>query len=459
MKNSKKLKLIFQILICILIILIGMVGIYTKQSNMYKNLLPHKYALASDINETTILEFEVDDTKEKVYYDKDGKEVDASTVTDKNKKDYEEKEFPVNAQENLNSNNYNESANIMKKRLKLLGVDQYQLDLDEQTGKVLLTVEDDYIEDILSILPMEGKLQLVDSNTEDVIIDYTDFKSAESSYASLRKGYTTYISLKLKDSGIEKINNIDKYKTILETTEEKKEESEESKESKLIVMFDNDKIAEVSYGDILLNRKTLRVTTGSGLTEDTKINSQINLDAIATKLANFGKMPVIYNATAQEIVVYEVENTVNYIVIILISICVILSLILIFKHKIKGLLAVLGFATNIAIFLFVIRLTNIQISLNGFAGFIGLIILNTILINNILKAIKNKDKVFLDNIKAGFLRTADAIVIMLIIFMIFTFSSMTVINSMGLLLFWGWITTIFGTLIFTVPMLATISNK
>jgi len=160
-----------------------------------------------------------------------------------------------------------------------------------------------------------------------------------------------------------------------------------------------------------------------------------------------------------EFVTYDFGNTVNYIVIILISICAIFSLIVIFKHKTKGLLAVLGITTNISIFLFIIKLLNLQISLNGFAGFIGLIILNTILINNILKAIRNIDKVFSENVKEGFVRTADAIVIMLIIFMIFTFSSMTVINSMGLLLFWGWITTIFGTLIFTVPMLSTISNK
>ena len=34
----------------------------------------------------------------------------------------------------------------------------------------------------------------------------------------------------------------------------------------------------------------------------------------------------------------------------------------------------------IAIYLLIIRLTNIQISLNGFAGILGLIILNTILL-------------------------------------------------------------------------------
>ena len=120
MKNSKKLKLILQILICVLIILIGIVGVYTKSSNMYKNAFPHIYTLGSDINGTTVIEFSPDDTVETIYYDKDGNEVDSSTVTEENKKNYETKEIPVNAEGNLNSSNYEKSLEIMKKRLELL---------------------------------------------------------------------------------------------------------------------------------------------------------------------------------------------------------------------------------------------------------------------------------------------------------------------------------------------------
>ena len=69
------------------------------------------------------------------------------------------------------------------------------------------------------------------------------------------------------------------------------------------------------------------------------------------------------------------------------------------------MLGVLGFVTNIALFLIVIRLTKIQISLNGFAGILGLIFLNIFLINNILKCIKNKDKVFIENRRDAYLKT------------------------------------------------------
>ena len=448
MKNSKKLKLILEILICVLIILIGIVGVYTKSSNMYKNVFPHTYALASDINGATVIEFKPDDSVETIYYDKDGKEVDSSTVTEENKKEYTTKEIPVNSEGDLNVSNYEKSLDIMKKRLELLAANQYEINLDEESGIISLIVEDDYIEDIESFLPMEARLQLIDSVSEEVIIDYSDFKSAEASYASLTLETRTYISLKLTDSGLERANNINSYKTV-----------KEAEESTILVVFDGETIAEVSYDAILLNGKTLRITTASGLTSESDINSQMNVNTIASKLATIGKMPVIYNIERVEFIINDLGNTINYIVIALIAICTIVSLILVIKYRLKGVLGVLGFATNISVFLMIIRLTNIPISLNGFAGMVGLIVLNMILINNILKYAGNKEKVFSENMKDAYLKSLNTIVIMLIILVVFTFSAMTVINTMGLLLFWGWLVTVFGNLVFTVPMLSIVVNK
>lgn len=461
MKKSKKLKLILMILICVLIILVGFLGIYSKRGNLYKNILP-EYKFASDLKGSTVVEFEVDTGSETIYLDKDGKEVDSSEVTDENEDDYTKKEILVNEKETLNSNNYKKVVNIMKKRLEFLQANQYRLDLDEKTGKIVLTFEDEYPDDIKSILPMEGKLELVDSNTKDLILSYNDFTSAEATYAALdamgEGSYTIYIDFKLNSSGIEKINNIDKYKTSISDGNEE-ESTENTSVNKLKVMFDSDEIAEVSYEDILLTNKTLRVATDKNLTSNSTINSKLNTNTIVSKLATMGKMPVIYNLTAEEYIQSNVKTTVYYIVIGIAIICAIISIYLIIRYKSKGILAVIGFIANIALFLLLIRLTNIQISLNGFAGILGLILLNTILVNNILKGIKEADKTFSENIKKAYLKTIDVFVVMLIIFAVFSFSSMTVINVVGLLVFWGWIVTILGNLILTVPMLSIVSKK
>ena len=259
MKSSKKFKLTLMILICVLIILVGFIGIYSKKGNLYKNILP-EYLLASDLKGATTLEFEVDNSVDTKYYDKDGNEVESTEVTEENKKNYKKEEIPVNAEENLTEDNYKKVIDIMEERLSFLQTNQYRLDLDKKTGKILLTYEDDYPDDIKSFLPMKGKLELVDSKTEDVILTYSDFTKAEATYAA-KDGkeyteYTTYINLKLNKTGLEKINNIDKYKTTIEDTNENEEDAETTTNSFKII-FDSEQITEVSYDDILLNNKTL----------------------------------------------------------------------------------------------------------------------------------------------------------------------------------------------------------
>lgn len=456
MKNSKKLKLVLMILICILVILIGYVGIYSKASNSYKNILP-EYKLASDLKGSTVLEFEVDESTETIYLDKDGKEVDSTNITEENEKDYKTEKRLVNEKENLNIKNYNEVIKIMKKRLEFLQANQYRIDLDKKTGKIVLTFEDEYPDDIKSFLQMEGKFELVDSNTNDVILDYTNFTSADTTYAAVEDSYMVYINLKLNNSGVEKLNNIDSYKTSTTKNEDSKEETETV--NKFKVMFDGDEIKEISYDDMLVTGKTLRITTAKDLKTDSTINSELNTNTIITKLATMGKLPVVYNLTAEEYVQSNARDYLGYVVIGIVAICIAISIYFIIRYKSKGILAVISFIANISLFLLIIRLTNIQISLNGFAGIIGLIVLNTILVNNILKFVKEKDKTFSENIKSAYMKTLDVFIVTLIIFAVFAFSSMTVINSMGLLVFWGWVVAIFGNLILTVPMLSAVCKK
>lgn len=455
MKNSKKLKLTLMILICTLIILVGFLGIYLKKGNLYKNIMP-KYELASDLKGSTVLEFEIDEGTEKIYYDKDGKKVDSAEVTEENEKDYKTEDVLINAKENLIEDNYKKSVDIMKQRLNFLQADQYRIDLDEKTGKIVLTYDDDYPDDIKNFLPMEAKFELVDSNTKDVILTYTDFTKAEATYAALDAmgdgGYSVYINLKLNASGIEKINNMDKYKANVDS------ENEESKANEAKVLFDGEEIVVISYDNIVLNNKILRITTGDNLTTDSEINSKLNTSMLVSKLATIGKMPVIYNIAAEEYINSSVANYLEYIVIGIAAICIVISIYLIIRYKSNGLLSVISFAANIALFLTLIRLTDIRISLNGIAGILGLVILNTILIDNILKCIRNTEKTFAENIKSAYINTIDAFVVMLIVFIVFAFSNMTVINSMGLLVFWGWTFVLLGNLILTVPMLS-IANK
>lgn len=446
MKSKKRLKLILIILICLLISLIGFIGIYTKTTNKYSNKIPD-YKLASDLKGATVLELEVDTGTNTIYYDKEGKKVNSSEVTEDNKSQYTSEEQKVNSAEVLNAENYEKTLAILKERLKFLQVDQYNLDLDKKTGKMMLTFEDEYPEDIESILPMEGKLELVDSNTTDVILDDADVTSAEATYASTENGYTVYLALKLTEDGITKVNDLERYK---------KSTDEEGQEiiNKFKVQFDEEQIEEVSYDDIVLTGKTLRITIANNITSNTTINSKMNTATVVSKLATIGKTPVVYNISAEEYVKTSVNMNIFYgVVIATIVVVAIVCIYFITKYKTNGILATIATIANIALFTILIRLTNITISLNSFAGIVALIIVNMYLVNNILKALKNTDKTFGENLKEAYLKSIDVLLMSLMIFAVFAFSKMTVISSMGLLLFWGWLVVVLGNLLLTVPML------
>lgn len=453
MNTNKKLKLLLIVLICILVILIGFFGIYKREGNAYKNLVPD-FLLSSDLKGSTTLELEVDKSTNKEYYDKDGNKVDSSTVTDENKDEYTEKEVQVNDEEQLNQKNYEKVVKIIEKRLKFLSTDQYRIDLDKTSGKIIITFEDEYADDIKSIVPLEGNLELIDETTEDVVLNYADFKSAEATYASLDEGYTIYLNLKLNDNGIEKIKNIDKYKNNKETTEEVKE----STESKLKVMFDTDQVASVSYDDILLTGSTLRITTGSNVTNTSTLQSQMNMNTVVAKLASIGKMPVVYKVSAEEFIASS-QNIyyVVYGIYAFIAICVICAIIFILKYKINAMFMLLSFIANIAATALIIKLTKVSISINILPAITAFFILNIVLIKNILQNIKEENNIS-KAFKNGFLKTLDLFAITLIIFIVFAFTNMAVLNSLGLLLFWGWLNTIISNFIFALPMLYLTNN-
>ena len=157
MKTRKRLKLTLMILICILISLVGFIGIYTKETNRYSNILP-SYQLASDLKGATILELEVDDTTETVYYDSEGNEVESTEVTDENKDEYTSEDVKVNPEDVLTEENYEKTVKILKDRLEFLQaevqmVPSTYIKLDEKDGEKMQRLIDNLedLDDVMNV--------------------------------------------------------------------------------------------------------------------------------------------------------------------------------------------------------------------------------------------------------------------------------------------------------------------
>lgn len=457
MKTRKKLSLVLMILICVLIILVGFVGVYKKDANKYLNKIPN-YKLSSDLKGATVFELKPDETNKTTYYDKEGKKVDEADVTEENENNYTKEETPVNSQEVLNKENYESTLKILKERLKFLKADQYRLDLDEESGKIFLTFEDDYPDDIKNILPMEGRLEITDSKTSDVIIDYSDITSIKPNYAQNDDGYMVFVDIKLTADGVNKINNIDKYKNAenqAEDTENSEETTNtENNNNKFKILFDKEQIEELDYDSISLNKNNLRIMIEEKITNTSTINSKLNILAVVSELTQIGKTPVVYNINTQEYANSSVDKEkINIGFAIAAIIMLVIFVYFVVKFKGDGILTFIATTANVSLFTLLIRYTNIEISLNSFAAIAGLIVLDAYLIRNILSEIKNEEKTFGQNLKTAYIKSLDLIIITLIVFAVFAFNSMSVINAMGLLLFWGWFVIVIGNLLLTAPIL------
>ena len=150
MKTQKKLNLVLIVLIILLLSIVSFGGIYIKDKSNMKNILP-SYKLGNDLKGYRQVNFVVEESN------------DESQDTKK----YE-------------AGDYRKAAEIFKKRLNSLKVDNYTVSCDEYSGKIVITLpEDDKTDTILSDLAETGKFSIVDSTTNEELLNNKDVKSVK----------------------------------------------------------------------------------------------------------------------------------------------------------------------------------------------------------------------------------------------------------------------------------------
>ena len=82
--KNRTLKTILTILVIILISLISFMGIFVKDKNRMKNILPD-YELGMDFKGGRVFNIKPDETVNTKYYDSEGKEVESSSIDESKK--------------------------------------------------------------------------------------------------------------------------------------------------------------------------------------------------------------------------------------------------------------------------------------------------------------------------------------------------------------------------------------
>ena len=457
MKKNKIIPTIIKILVVILISLIAFIGIYVQKTNRMENVIKdYKYNM--DLEGRRVLSLKVNDEKETVIKDAEGKKVEEELSDEEiSQKGYTKEEIPNNKEEVLTLENYQKSKEIIEKRLKELKVNNYIIRLEEATGTIYLELpEDNNIDHTISNISEVGKFEIQDAETEEVLISNNQLKNADVLYNTDTTGTTVYLSIELNKEGKEKLNEIsrtyvktevekeentpEEQKTEENATEDQKSEETETKtetvEKKISLKIDGSEMLSTSFEDPIENG-TIQLSMGQSASDKETLNDTIEKASTIATLLDKGNLPIKYKLDENRYVATDLTwDVLQKVAIVAGLILVIALIVLILKYKFKGLLASISFIGFIAVCTLIIRYTNVIVTLNSLVSMFIVVLLNYIFNVIILNTLK-KEKSINNAIKQSFKEFFIKMIPVVIISIAFSFVSWIPISSFGMTMVWG----------------------
>ena len=470
MKAQKKLSIVLILLLIILISIISFVGIFYQDKNQMVNVIP-AYSLGTDLSGYRKILLTVDEDDEN------------------------------NTEDILNYDNYVKSANVIKARLKSMGIEDYTVRCDETTGQIEITIpENDQTEYILSDITQKGSFEIRNTANDEVLMNNDDIRSVKvevvpSSYSVGTS--SIYMDINFNNAGSKKFKNITRdYQNVVsndtvdnsvaenETTDSEASQSEfddnstsettanettnatsnevaeetaddEDNTTEVGLYIDGTSMMTTSFTEIIDNGVMSLSLGSSSSDEQTKI-LKYQAESLAAILEN-DAMPIQYSVTGNVYISSPIEqSTIKVLIGIGICIALLMLIVVIIKYRAKGVIVSVCMVGFIALYLLILRYTNVVITLEGIFS-IGLVfVINYILNIMILNRLQN-------NVEKTFTKALTKFVLsmipMLILAVVCCFSSWMSLFSFGMILFWGLVTSVIYNLIITRTFFKCVNTK
>lgn len=465
MKAQKKLSIVLILLLIILISIISFVGIFYQEKNQMVNVIP-AYSLGTDLSGYRKILLTVDEDDEN------------------------------NTEDILTYDNFVKSANVIKSRLKSMGIEDYTVRCDEATGQIEITIpENDQTEYILSDITQKGNFEIRNTANDEVLMNNDDIRSVnvEISTSSYSVGSSSiYMNINFNNVGSKKFKNITRdYQNVVsndtsdnsvaenetttnetvenevennstnettnETSNEVSEETveEEDNTTEVGLYIDGTTMMTTSFSEVIDNGVMSLSLGSSSSDEQTKI-LKYQAESLAAILEN-DAMPIQYSVTGNVYISSPIEqSTIKFLIGIGICIALLMLIVVIIKYRAKGVIVSVCMVGFIALYLLILRYTNVVITLEGIFS-IGLVfVINYILNIMILNRLQNNiEKTFTKSLtKFGL-----SMIPMLILAVVCCFSSWMSLFSFGMILFWGLVTSVIYNLIITRAFFKCVDNK
>lgn len=436
----KKVKLLTIILMIILVTMVAFGGVYVQTQNRMENKLKD-YSYSMDLKGSRVVTFEVNNGTKTIIKDAEGKEVaDSENLTEEEiaQKGYVKEEVLYNKEEVLNSENYKNAKQIIEQRLKKLSVENYIIRLDEQTGKIILEIEENEDTDyIVSNIATTGKFEIVDSQTNEVLMTNQDIKLSNVMYGQDTSGTAVYLNIQFTKEGAKKLEEIsNKYVPAPEKTEtEENAEEEKVEDKKVSLKIDGQEIMSTSFEEPVKTGQ-LQLSMGNAAKNEETLQNNISQASSMATVLDSGNMPIQYEVTGNQYVLSDItENDIQLVKYVIMTIVTIGLIILVVRYKTNGLLGAISYIGLASLFTLVLRYTNVVLSIEGIFGIVIILALNYIFLNKLLLKLQK------ENIKVSLIETYKEYFIRIlpicIMIIAFCFMRWIPISSFGMVMFWG----------------------
>lgn len=453
MKKEGSLKLILAILVIILLCVVSLGGIYVKDRNVMKNVLPN-YILGMDLDTNTIIKLDVvkDEENSSENTQEENNVAEENSKSENSEKEEDNKENGQ-AQNIYTVENFKKSKKIIEKRLKNADINQYTLRLDEQSGTIIMEVPDDTNNDTLQNIFVVGKTEIKISENNEIIGDHNSINkittAIDDSYVNYGIGSFVKLDIEFTKDAIKKFEEI-KNNYIIPTDEEGKQT-----ENNIMITIDGSTICSMTETEFLETavKGSLPLKLGDYTNDKTTLNNTLKEADSIKNIIQSGNLPITYSVNYTN----DIHSNISKIGIISVFavILIIMLVYLVLKYKLKGILAeldILGFGS---LLLLVLRYTNVEISIASIVSIAVILILQFIYLAKLLSNGKINSKMFNEET----VKITKMLIPAFIMSVVIAFANILEISGFGMIIFWGIILFEIFNNIITRAILTNVKNK
>lgn len=457
MKINKGIRISIIILVVILMSIISFVGIYVQNQNRMENIVP-EYQWGMDIEGSRKIVVSVSDAVEEIRYDANGNVIaDSDTTTEVARTE----ENPVNTEESKTAENYKKSRQIIEKRLKEMQVADYTIRENEENGSLTIQIPENNDTDmVVGNLITVGKFEILDDQTEEVLMTNADIASATAGYGTTTSGTTAiFVNIQFNNDGKEKLRNITQQyvetevqtNTVSEDTQTNEEAQNiqtngetanttdtETQTKRIRINIDGQTLL-TTYFEEEITDGLIQLSVGSTSSSTTTSELQnylIQAQAMATILNN-GDMPLTYEMEQNKFVASDITPQMLQIVgYVGLAVLVILVLYMIVRYRKEGFFLGIALLGYVAALLLIIRYANVMVTIDGMLAIALVTLVNFWFLVKLMKMGQE-----VEDAKIAFRKVVQHIAWVLIpiavIAVVFTFAAWLPIFSFGMIIFWG----------------------